>query len=307
MVQHHTISGQAGKLVTGSEVNCNAVKYYEIWKHHEDVPNVTLHISGVKVIEGHGTTLGCKTTYNDETRTTHHSGIGGDMMKVYKKFVATLVVNPKANGHGSIVSWTIDYDKIHEDYPIPISYLQFFQFQIEDFFAFFRIRMWENLHLPKMAQHHTISGQAGKLVTASEVNYDADKYYEIWKNHEDLPNVTPHIPSVNVIEGHGTTSGCVKEWNYLLEGKNLHVHEKTIYNDETRNKHHSAIGGDIMKVYKKFVVTLVVNPKANRHGSIVSWTIEYEKLHEDSPFPIDYLQFFQFQIEDVNSHLCSYE
>ncbi|KAI3897468.1 hypothetical protein MKX03_033219 [Papaver bracteatum] len=278
MVQHHTISGQAGKLVTGSEVNCNAVKYYEIWKHHEDVPNVTLHISGVKVIEGHGTTLGCIKEWN------------------------YLLVNPKANGHGSIVSWTIDYDKIHEDYPIPISYLQFFQFQIEDVNFCLCASINTYLYL-----YSTDICQAGKLVTASEVNYDADKYYEIWKNHEDLPNVTPHIPSVNVIEGHGTTSGCVKEWNYLLEGKNLHVHEKTIYNDETRTKHHSAIGGDIMKVYKKFVVTLVVNPKANRHGSIVSWTIEYEKLHEDYPFPIDYLQFFQFQIEDVNSHLCAYE
>nr|MCL7044810.1 hypothetical protein [Papaver nudicaule] len=63
-----------------------------------------------------------------------------------------------------------------------------------------------------------------------------------------------------------------------------------------------------MKDYKKFDATLVVNPKANNgHGSIVSWTIEYEKLNDDSPVPIDYLGFFHLNIEDVNSHLCASE
>ncbi|KAI3952947.1 hypothetical protein MKX01_028639 [Papaver californicum] len=155
--------------------------------------------------------------------------------------------------------------------------------------------------------HHTISGLVGKLVTESEVNCNADEYYKIWKHHEEVPNVTEHISDVKVIEGHGTTSGCVKQWNYTIGGEERHVHEKTTFNDETRTIHHSAIGGDVMKNNKKFDAILVVNPKANGKGSIVSWTIEYEKLNEDSPVPIEYLQFFQFQIEDLNTHLCTSE
>ncbi|KAI3955619.1 hypothetical protein MKX01_006931 [Papaver californicum] len=62
-----------------------------------------------------------------------------------------------------------------------------------------------------MAQHHTISGLVGKLVTESEVNCNADKYYEMFKQHEDVPKAIPHIfTAVKVIEGHGSTSGCVK-------------------------------------------------------------------------------------------------
>ncbi|KAI3884121.1 hypothetical protein MKX03_021210 [Papaver bracteatum] len=268
---HHTISGLVGKLITESEVNCEAHKYYEIFKHHEDVPNAVPHqYTAVKVIEGHGITSGCikewdyihegktlvvkeTTTYDDEAMTIHHSAVGGDVWNDYKKFDATLSVKPKANGKGCIARWTIDYVKLNEDSP----------------------RLTVNL----------------KNIT------------KIWKHHEEVPNVTQHISEVKVIEGHGITSGCVKQWNYTVGGKEMHVHEKTTYNDETRTIHHSAVGGDVMKNNKKFDATLVVNPKANGHGSIVSWTIEYEKLNEDSPVPIDYLQFFQFQIEDLNSHL----
>ncbi|KAI3973755.1 hypothetical protein MKX01_031175 [Papaver californicum] len=157
-----------------------------------------------------------------------------------------------------------------------------------------------------MAHHHTISGLVGKLVTELEVNCNADKYYKIFKHHEDVPNAIPHLyTSVKVVEGHGITSGCVKEWGYLLEGKELIVKETTKYTDETRTIHHSAVGGDLMSDYKKFDATLVVNPKPSGHGSIVSWTIDYEKMNEDSPVPIPYLAFFQLVIEDLNSHLCA--
>ncbi|KAI3955620.1 hypothetical protein MKX01_006932 [Papaver californicum] len=95
-----------------------------------------------------------------------------------------------------------------------------------------------------MAQHHTISGLVGKLVIESEVHCNADKYYKIWKHHEDVPNATPHIHDVEVTEGHGTTSGCIKQWNYAVEGRNEFTVEKTTYNDETRTICHSHIEGD---------------------------------------------------------------
>ncbi|KAI3978348.1 hypothetical protein MKX01_013146 [Papaver californicum] len=157
-----------------------------------------------------------------------------------------------------------------------------------------------------MAHHHTISGLVGKLVTELEVNCNADKYYKIFKHHEDVPNAIPHLyTSVKVVEGHGITSGCVKEWGYLHEGKEEIVIEKTTYTDETRTIQHMAVGGDIMNDYKKFDATLVVNPKPNGHGSIVKWTVDYEKINENSPVPIPYLAFLHKVIEDLNSHLCA--
>ncbi|KAI3973757.1 hypothetical protein MKX01_031177 [Papaver californicum] len=79
---------------------------------------------------------------------------------------------------------------------------------------------------------------------------------------------------------------------------------QTTYNDETRTICHNVLEGDLMNDYKKFVVTIVVNPKADGHGSIVRWTVDYEKTNEDSPVPSAYLAFFQQNNQDLNSHLC---
>ncbi|KAI3859385.1 hypothetical protein MKW92_032157 [Papaver armeniacum] len=152
-----------------------------------------------------------------------------------------------------------------------------------------------------MAHSHGVSGLVGKLITESEVNGNAYKYYKIFKHHEDVPKAVPHLyTSVNVLEGHGITSGCVKEWGYEHV-----VKEKTTYDDQTMTIRHMAVGGDLMNDYKKFHATLVVNPKDNGHGSIVKWTIDYEKLNEDSPVPIPYLRFFNQLTKDLNSHLCA--
>ncbi|KAI3838722.1 hypothetical protein MKX03_035561, partial [Papaver bracteatum] len=64
---------------------------------------------------------------------------------------------------------------------------------------------------------HGVSGLAGKLVVELEVDCDADKFYKIAKNHEDVPTVVPHLfTAVKVTEGDGLVSGCIKEWNYIL-------------------------------------------------------------------------------------------
>ncbi|MCL7048607.1 hypothetical protein MKW94_004164 [Papaver nudicaule] len=157
-----------------------------------------------------------------------------------------------------------------------------------------------------MAHHHGSSGLVGKLVTELEVNCNADKFYKIFKYHEDVPIAIPHMyTSVKVIEGHGITSGCIKEWGYLYEGKELIVIEKTTYNDETRTICHCVVGGDLVNDYKKFDATLVVNPKPSGHGSIASWTIDYAKINEDSSVPVPYIAFFQLVIEGLNSYLCA--
>ncbi|XP_026460222.1 major latex protein 22-like [Papaver somniferum] len=159
-----------------------------------------------------------------------------------------------------------------------------------------------------MAHHHTISDLVGKLMTKLEVNCNPDKYYKIFKHHEDLPNAIPHIyKGVKAVEGDGITSGCTKEWNYIIEGQSLTVKEKTTYDDETRKIHYSAVEGVLLDDYKKFDATLTVNPKDNGHGSTVSWVIDYKKINEDSLVPFPYLAHFHHIIEDLNSHLCASE
>ncbi|XP_026442856.1 major latex protein 15-like [Papaver somniferum] len=151
---------------------------------------------------------------------------------------------------------------------------------------------------------HGISGLVGKLVTQLEVNCDADEFYKIWKHHEEVPKAVSHLlPAVKVVKGDGLVSGCIKEWHYILEGKAMSAMEETTHNDETRTLHHQVVEGELMKDYKAIASIIEVNPNPNGHGSIVTWSIEYEKMNEDSPTPFAYLEFFHQNIIDMNSHL----
>ncbi|XP_026423995.1 major latex protein 146-like [Papaver somniferum] len=154
--------------------------------------------------------------------------------------------------------------------------------------------------------HHGVSGLVGKLVTELEVNCDADKFYQIYKQCKDVPNAVSHLfPDAKILEGDGLRSGCIKQWDYILEGKAMSCKEETTQNDEKRTLHHHVIEGDQMKDYKKFDVIIEVNPNPNGEGCTVTWSNVYEKINEDSPVPFNYLKFFHQNIVDMSSHICA--
>ncbi|MCL7045056.1 hypothetical protein MKW94_025173, partial [Papaver nudicaule] len=65
--------------------------------------------------------------------------------------------------------------------------------------------------------HHGVSGLVGKLVTELEISCDADKFYKIWKHHEEVPQAVSHLfTAVKVVQGDGLRSGCIKQWDYIL-------------------------------------------------------------------------------------------
>ncbi|XP_026440671.1 major latex protein 15-like [Papaver somniferum] len=157
-----------------------------------------------------------------------------------------------------------------------------------------------------MAHPHGISILSGKLTTESHVDCDANSFYQIYKQHVDVPKAIPHIfRYVKVVEGDGTKSGCIKEWGFHCEGKELFAKESTTYTDETRTICHSVIEGDLMNVYKRFNGTLMVKVKPIGYGSIVSWTVDYELINKDSPVPFDYVTMFSRVIEGLDAYLCA--
>ncbi|XP_026387405.1 major latex protein 146-like [Papaver somniferum] len=148
----------------------------------------------------------------------------------------------------------------------------------------------------------------GTLSFKTEVHCSADKYYSMYK-HEvtELPKIMPFVyGDIQVIEGDGVSVGSVKQWNYVLEGKPHCVKEKvTEMDDEKRRITHDLFEGEVMNVYKKFAVTLHVKPKkGDIEGNVVKWSVEYEKLNEDSPTPLSYLDVLDKITRDLNAHLC---
>ncbi|KAI3961960.1 hypothetical protein MKX01_028386 [Papaver californicum] len=158
--------------------------------------------------------------------------------------------------------------------------------------------------------HHAVSGLVGKLVTELEVNCDADIYYKTYKQHLEVPNnaVSSNLfTGVKVIEGDELRSCCVKEWSYIIEGKTMTAVEESTHDDETRTISHRVVDGDVMKDYKKFDELVVAKPKPDGHGSIVSISIMYEKMSEESPTPFDILKVVHQGIVDLSAHISASE
>ena len=61
-------------------------------------------------------------------------------------------------------------------------------------------------------------------------------------------------------------------------------------------------GGILKEMYKSFKFTIQAIPKGE--GSLVHWTIEYEKLNADDPDVSSMLQFCVGQSKDVDAHLA---
>ncbi|MBA0556683.1 hypothetical protein Golob_026763, partial [Gossypium lobatum] len=60
---------------------------------------------------------------------------------------------------------------------------------------------------------------------------------------------------------------------------------------------------EVMCMYKSFVVMIQVLPKREDIGSVVHWTLEYDKLHDEIAHLETLLQFIQDISKDINVRL----
>ncbi|MBA0819574.1 hypothetical protein Gohar_021112, partial [Gossypium harknessii] len=88
-------------------------------------------------------------------------------------------------------------------------------------------------------------------------------------------------------EGEWGKVGTIVHWSYVhgkqvvcLDGKAKKAKEVVEAVDSDKNLvTFRVIEGDLMEEYKSFVITIQVSPKSEGSGSVVHWTLEYEKLH----------------------------
>ena len=67
---------------------------------------------------------------------------------------------------------------------------------------------------------------------------------------------------------------------------------------------YSVLEGDLMEHFKSFVGTIIANPKPDgSEGSVVHWTMEYEKHHEEIIDPHTLLQFAVDLAKDIDAHI----
>ncbi|PKI39062.1 hypothetical protein CRG98_040549 [Punica granatum] len=114
----------------------------------------------------------------------------------------------------------------------------------------------------------------------------------------------------------GTGPYLVKSWSmnifgtciipHVSDGERKAAKEKIeAIDDEKSSTTFRVVDGDLMKLYKKFILIFQATPKKEGTGSVARWTLEYEKLSEEVPEPYATLEFCAQVTKDIDSHLTS--
>ncbi|XP_062175604.1 MLP-like protein 31 [Alnus glutinosa] len=146
----------------------------------------------------------------------------------------------------------------------------------------------------------------GKVEGDVEIKAPAEKFHEVISGRpHHLSNVTPEkVQGCALHEGDWGVEGSVIYWNYVHDGEAKVAKEKIVATDDTNKSiTFKVIEGDLLKEYKNFVIVVQATPKGE--GSLVHWTLEYEKLKDDIPEPNTLLQFLIDVSKDLDAHLTA--
>ncbi|KAI4354373.1 hypothetical protein L6164_003240 [Bauhinia variegata] len=145
---------------------------------------------------------------------------------------------------------------------------------------------------------------ASKLETQIPINAPAEKLYEIFcSNTHHIANMCPKIvQSVGIHEGEWGIEGSIIVWKCLVDGKPMEAKEVVETIDKENNSiTFKVLEGHILQIYKSFKFIVQVSPKEN--GSILNWTMEYEKLHYQVPDPHSLIKAATVMVKDIDANL----
>lgn len=70
--------------------------------------------------------------------------------------------------------------------------------------------------------------------------------------------------------------------------------------EEKKSVTFNVVGGDLLQLYKTFVITVHVDTKGE--NNLVTWTIEYEKLNGDVEDPTTLMDLIITVTKDIETH-----
>ncbi|KAK9127791.1 hypothetical protein Syun_016588 [Stephania yunnanensis] len=138
-----------------------------------------------------------------------------------------------------------------------------------------------------------------------EVKWAPNQFYNFLKNNFSmLPKIFPCINKREVVEGDGKSVGSVTRWACLLGLNVLVGMEKITKIDDANMSFTNELmqGSDALKTLKSLAFKTSVIPKATG-GSVLKWSIMYEKLNEaDASDPHLYIDFCMGMSAAFDSH-----
>ncbi|RZC61299.1 hypothetical protein C5167_023060 [Papaver somniferum] len=134
--------------------------------------------------------------------------------------------------------------------------------------------------------------QLHKLGFEAEINCNADKFFGMFSHGvTQLPKFLPNIvKSVEVIEGVATSIGSSRLVKYVIGSRSRPAKARlTAFDKEKKSVGYNVVDGEVMNYYEVLTVKLDVVGGAG-NGSLVKWSLEFEKVNNDVPSPTAYTQ-----------------
>ncbi|KAL7093629.1 hypothetical protein ACP275_11G051200 [Erythranthe tilingii] len=146
-------------------------------------------------------------------------------------------------------------------------------------------------------------GLTGKLIAAVEFKAGGDVFHELFRHKpHHLSNITPEkVQGCDLHEGEFGHVGTIFTWRYTHDGKEKKAkHVIQAINEERKLMEFKVLEGDIMELYKAFVITIHVETKNDI--DLVTWTLEYEMLNEEVEHPLSLLSLLIDITKDIEIH-----
>ncbi|KAJ7954247.1 MLP-like protein [Quillaja saponaria] len=146
--------------------------------------------------------------------------------------------------------------------------------------------------------------QPSTLAVEIDIKTSAENFYNTLKGKTQttVSDIAPdHLHKVEFHEGDGQTSGSVKLVTFKVGDAVENLKKKIHFDDENKIITYIVFEGDLLKHYNSYKVTLQVTPKGA--VGLVRWSWEYEKLNDDAPEPIKYLEFLVNITKKIEAHL----
>ncbi|KAL1544899.1 kirola-like [Salvia divinorum] len=146
-------------------------------------------------------------------------------------------------------------------------------------------------------------GLHGKLVAAIEFKAGGDVFHELFRHKpQHISTISPEIvKGCELHEGEFGHVGSIICWDYIHDGKVKKAKEVIqLIDEEKKLIQFKVIEGDLMELYKDFVITIYV--ETNDGIDLVTCTLEYEMLNEDVEHPVSILSLFIDLTKVIETH-----
>ncbi|KAK1380611.1 MLP-like protein 34-like [Heracleum sosnowskyi] len=143
---------------------------------------------------------------------------------------------------------------------------------------------------------------ASKLVSQTKIKSSGDVFHDLLRHQpHQISDISSHVQSCDLHDGEWGTEGSIISWNYVHDGKDMFAKEIVeVIDEEKKSITFKVIEGNVLEIYKNFKVTCHVDTEGEDH--LVTWTFEYEKMHEDVEDPHTLMDVLVGITKDIESH-----